>query len=638
MENYQSINDPPWRRLRCYAFDPSLSTKLDTAMINEIIARIPWDFYRAGDGGRGSLEGGLAPGPVNEYLEVIDFDPSSGCFYAPVDLNDPRILAQDGLRPSETNPQFHQQMVFAVAMLTIMNFERALGRRMQWKQQWDKFVQRLRIYPHAVRQANAYYSPDKCALLFGYFPASDQHPGRQLPGETIFTCLSHDIIAHETTHALLDGNHRYFLERSHRDVLAFHEGFADIVALFQHFTFPELLRHQIARTRGDLEAASMLGALALQFGQATRDNYGALRSAIGEFVDGVWFRKVPGPRDYRTKLEPHERGAILVGAVFDAFIAVYKTRVADLLRIYTGGSGKLPEGEIHPDLVNRLAGEAAGTAQHILQMCIRALDYCPPVDITFGDYLRALITADFDLAREDEHRYRIAMLEAFRQRGIYPEGVRTISEESLRWPDVDSGFSAGDVRPFIELLGEFQQEAGHFQSREEAHTKTRRARIRLHRKFRELTSGTGPFTAQLGRLEALTGLAFATGDLPFGLRTDKDGVPKFEVHSLRAAQRPKPDGLGSLDQIILSIVQTRDVAVGAFGTKMKFRGGCTLIVDLVSLNIRHAISKPIADDGRLRRQAEHLLGISSGPITASTPRVDSGAAQEPFALLHGQDS
>ncbi len=181
MDSYQSINDPPWRRLRCYAFDPSLSTQLDTAMINEIVAQIPWDFYPAGSGGRGSLEGAIAPGPVNEYLEVIDFDPASDCFYAPVDLNDPRILAQDGLPPSETNPQFHQQMVFAVAMLTIMNFERALGRRMQWKQQWDKFVRRLRIYPHALRQANAFYSPGKCALLFGYFPASEPAPGPTAP-------------------------------------------------------------------------------------------------------------------------------------------------------------------------------------------------------------------------------------------------------------------------------------------------------------------------------------------------------------------------------------------------------------------------------------------------------------------------
>lgn len=161
------------RRLKCYAFDPSLSTQLETAVINQAVFPVPW-------------EDGLELGPVGEYLEVIDYDPASKCFYAPVNLNEPALLATDGLDASEGNPKFHQQMVYAVAMRTIANFERALGRKAMWAPQMrDKddsvYVPKLRIYPHALRQANAYYSPGKKALLFGYFPASNVDTGKHYP-------------------------------------------------------------------------------------------------------------------------------------------------------------------------------------------------------------------------------------------------------------------------------------------------------------------------------------------------------------------------------------------------------------------------------------------------------------------------
>jgi hypothetical protein len=211
----------------------------------------------------------LTPGPSGEYLHVIDVDPGS----EPVNLDDPSLLAQSGLPLSEGTPQFHQQMVYAVSRLTINNFEHALGRKTLWRaiRDADKgpnddsvFVPQLRIYPHALREANAYYSPDKVALLFGYFNAEDDNPGEQLPGGTVFTCLSQDIVAHETTHALLDGMHRKFVNATNPDVLAFHEGFADVVALLQHFTFPEILRDQIANTKGDLKShQSLLGQVSI---------------------------------------------------------------------------------------------------------------------------------------------------------------------------------------------------------------------------------------------------------------------------------------------------------------------------------------------------------------------------------------
>src|SRR5213079_2368939 len=99
----------------------------------------------------------------------------------------------------------------------------------------------------------------------------------------------------------------------------------------------------------------------------------------------------------------------------------------DLFRLATGGSGVLPKGDIPFDLVERLAVEAANVAGTILTTCIRALDYCPPIDLTFGEYLRALITADRDLIPDDKDGYRVAFITAFRERGIHPPDVPNFS-------------------------------------------------------------------------------------------------------------------------------------------------------------------------------------------------------------------
>ena len=608
-----AVPAPPFRRLRAYAFDPSLSLNLDTAPINEVIFRVPWEP--------------LAPGPVGEYVEVIDRDPASDCFYPPVELDDPHALAQDGLAPSEGSPQFHQQMTYAVAMTTIRHFERALGRRALWSPRWntakraEEFVQRLRLYPHALREANAYYSPQKKALLFGYFPASGAGDDTHIPGETVFTCLSHDIIAHETTHALLDGMHRRFLEPTHPDVLAFHEAFADIVALFQHFTFPEILRHQIAQTRGDLTSHHLLGQLAQEFGKAI-GHYGALRDAIGHMNPETkkWEPLIPDPSEYRTVTEPHARGAILVATVFDAFLTIYRNRIADLLRIATGGTGVLPAGALHPDLIARLADEAAKTAQHILTMCIRALDYCPPVDLTFGDYLRALITADADLVPDDGRNYRLAMIEAFRRRGIFPKGLRSFSEESLRWPQ---GVARSlDVEALAKKLREFPERTRYENTREQIFETTRAARGYLHKLIAE---GTG----NLAGWERVAGLALTSASQIPGLEI-RNGKPVFEIHALRAAQRLGPDGQ-MLNQVIVTITQQQKVKPKD-GRPFIFRGGCTLIFDLDTLRLRYCIAKPIDDDERRTEVQHHLEAHRHGSLRATYFGEKQNA--EPFASLH----
>ncbi len=608
------VPEPPFRRLRGYAIDPSLDTRLETSPISQITFRVPWET--------------LSAGPSGEYLEVIDADPASGCFYEPVNLDDPRLLAQDGIQPSEGTPQFHQQMVYAVASLTIENFERGLGRRTLWRpgpspdpenpKNDSYFVQRLRIYPHALRERNAYYTPQKIALLFGYFRATEDQRSEHMPGSMVFTCLSHDIVAHETAHALLDGMNRCLLQPTNPDVHAFHEAFADIIALFQHFTFPEIVRHQITSTRGEIRSQeNFLGELAGQFGRGMGLR-GALRSAIGEIKEGKWVPHQPDPQEYEKTSEPHDRGAILVAAVFDAFLSIYERRTADLVRLASGGTGILMPGAIHPDLVKRLANEAAKSAGHVLNICIRALDYCPPTDITFGEFLRALITADYDLVEDDDLKYRIAFIEAFRRRGIYPGDVRTLSVESLLW----RGPANDERRPSEKFQKDLIQLRNY--AHENIYSDSREATFKLERKMRS--------AIHVGLKKHFRTHADGASDANYlGI----DPSQSFEVRSARFANRTSPDG-GMVPQLILVVLQAVDVPRDANdpdGPRMKFEGGATLVADLRKCRIRYCIRKNTRSTDRLARQQRFT---SDERASARGVYFSDSVAQkqEPFAAIH----
>ena len=666
---------PATRSLRIFAFDPGLAGDVETAGIGEVVVDVPWEV-------------GLMPGPVGEYVEVVDVDPASGVAYRPVDLNHPHVLARGGLAPSESNPQFHQQMVYAVAMATIGQFEQALGRVALWADHHEghgaardrQFIRRLRIYPHALRERNAYYSPDKKALLFGYFEVG-RRDDRHSPATTVFTCLSHDIIAHETTHALLDGVHPRFREPVNDDVLAFHEAFADIVALFQHFGYPGVLRDQIGRTRGELATENLLGQLAQQFGRATARGH-ALRDALGDVDEttGQWKPRTPDPHALSGAIGPHARGSILVAAVFDAFLRVYQTRTRDLYRVATGGTGVLQAGAIHPDLINRLADEAARAAQQILQMAIRAIDYCPPVGITFGDYLRAIVTADLDLNPEDRAGYRLAFLDSFRRWGITPSDLRSATVEGLYWPTDE------------ELLG------GHADAASAGRTSTvttaspkKRAANWYQITRQSLPAVTAVTTAESGewdewdldtdryaswagierncyrfrewllhpdrqRLARAIGLVLDHGSTPPTVIRSRDRHSgtlsvAVEVHSVRTAVRRTARGVPTTD-LVVEVTQRRagffdearqaeaDAASAPFfvnDDELKFdfshRAGCTLLVDPSTMRLRRVIRTPgdIIDPDTLARARAFLTTGLMPPNAFDSP---ARRPSEPFALLH----
>jgi hypothetical protein len=401
---------PEFRKLRIYAIDPMVSR----APEHQATVQIRFEELEL----RPKADANANHDPVSfagERVEVVDVDAGepTAVWFSPVYLDDANIAMQHGLEPSEPDPQFHQQMVYAVAMRTLEQFDRALGRVVYFSGR-----RRLRLVPHAFRGTNAFYHPKMRAVLFGYFRASKEAPGENLPGQTIFTCLSHDIVAHEVTHAIVDRLRPSFNVATNPHVRAFHEGFADIVAVFQRLSFRDLVQRALQDAQGDIRQSKLLSDIAAQFGQGLGSGK-ALRTALEteSRIQGV--------------KEEHALGAVLVAAIFEGFYSTYERRTADLIRIATGGTGVLPRGALHPDLVTRLSGECVRTAQSVLTMCIRAFDYLPPADVTFGAFLRALVTADWELNPLDEFGLRAALIEACRRRGIFATEAGSLAVNAL---------------------------------------------------------------------------------------------------------------------------------------------------------------------------------------------------------------
>jgi hypothetical protein len=424
---FADVRWPERRVLRIYAFDPMLGRTGELRVAVDVPFR-PLDVKKASF--------------ADDRLEVVDYDAAAKVYYRAIDLDEATVAMQLGIEPSESDPQFHQQMVYAVAARVLENFDRALGRKLRF---WGGRT--LRLFPHAFRGRNAFFADKLNAVLFGYFTADEDDPGENLPFQLIFTCLSQDIIAHEVAHAALHRLHPHFNDPTSPQVIALHEAFADLVAVFQRFTYTDVVREVIRRTRGNLyDERDLLANIGAQFGAAAGMG-GALRSLA----------RTTTPAEFARTKEPHALGRILVEAVFDGFVKTYERRTADLKRIATGGSGRLPDGDLHPDLVARLANECSRTAQTVLAMCIRATDYLPPVDPTFSDFLRAMVTADYELNRSDELQLRASIIEAFRLRGIRPDAESLAVDSILldRVEDSQPDKELGDIVRRLLNLGAF---------------------------------------------------------------------------------------------------------------------------------------------------------------------------------------
>jgi hypothetical protein len=563
-------NQRQWIEMTVLAQDPVVTGADGRPLMTQV--HVPADY--------------LAPGPRSHRFFVVDYDAAADRLGQGLEVKPGwsfhdrfRRAARRDPESAIADPAFHAQMVYAIAARTLGLFEQALGRRVPWSFPDHQ----LFLVPHAIEEENAFYSPEDRAILFGWFRGVDDRP--------VHTCLSHDIIAHETTHAILDGLRPGFEEPGLPDQQALHEALADVVALLSVISLKDIVQRVLrgaAPGRSARIPASEVSVAALrrsvltgvgeQFGRGVGLRGRALRQSADWTPDAGW-QSLP---EYE---EPHQRGEVLVWVMLNAVIEIWHRRLLPIVD---------RDGTLDRD---RAAEEGAKAAGHVLGMSIRAIDYCPPVEVELEDFAAALLRADQVAAPDDAYGYRRTIQRAFERAGLRADPGRI-----------------ADLRAW--------RPRGAGQRRLEA-------------------PGTLNFGALRRSEEEVFRFIWANAR-GLGLGADRD--VRLVVGPVALAERVGPDGL-IVSEVVACYVQDLELTVaelppeaGAPGgldpaTEVQLRGGGVIVFDQYG-QARFHVAKPLGDwerqGRRLRFLARHGMLDTLGRLGFST-----GAARgQRFATLH----
>jgi len=332
-------------------------------------------------------------GPVGSNIAVFDYD-REGDRVLP-----PAIPGAGGAFPDYpvADPRFHQLNAYAIASRAVDLVEHELGRILTWGFE----ASRLIVLPHAGYLANAFYEEDTHSLQLYSF--------RQPDGEVYHTALVHDVVAHETGHALLDAIRDRYTEGTHRETAALHEAVGDLAAVFAAFSH-EVVRTQFLASAGPtLRGPNLVASIAEEF-EASASGALALRDLAHP----------PDAAGLRATDDPHVLSQQLSGALWEALIRLH---AANLDSLEAPAAFKL-----------------ARTA--LQRMFVRGFDYLPPADGTFRDFARAMLRADRFANPDDRHGYRGIVAGAFVDAGIAATAaeVQDESEADPPWTGLPAGW------------------------------------------------------------------------------------------------------------------------------------------------------------------------------------------------------
>jgi len=328
-------------------------------------------------------EPNLSDGPSSARVVVVDYNADTGAIVTPAKWDQGRRQYVDAENPASF--QFHQVNVWAVVQNTLAFFEdpHVMGRPIPWGIGGNRLI----VIPHAGNLQNAYYDRRSKSLQFYYFGE---------PDSLVYTCLSHDIVAHETGHAVLDGIRPLYNEISSAQTSAFHEFLADLTAILSALRINELRQVVAKLSKGDLSKDKVISDLAEEF--AKKQVEAVYGDAHRYYLRTANSQKVM--KDIEGEWEPHLCSEVLTGAMFEI--------LSELTKRY------FEEGESPKESLRK-------ATSHLNRMAFRALDFCPSVDVQFADYVNAVLLADEQAYPLDSRKYRNIVREVFKKRGLEPQ-------------------------------------------------------------------------------------------------------------------------------------------------------------------------------------------------------------------------
>ena len=362
--------------------------------------------------------GGFVEGPACRRVAVVDLDFQTGRLRRPLPF-EPTITVWKGFshyrvalprsrgkvlqpwgRSKERGVELSQLAVsnndallkvsvFGTVLRTLVLIQNpaVLGREISWAFPGKQLL----VVPQAGELDNAFYHRDSRSLQFYY--------GKSAAG-TVWSGLSQDIVAHEATHAIVDGLAPDLYDAVSPESLAIHEGLADLTAAMLTMRNRELAHSRDNRIDDSwVEGSSRFSQIAEEFGR-WRGHGNALR----DIHNRTTLRAVDDS-------SPHSTSQVLSGLMFEVFSALYAEALTDpaaTRKLHAKQDSAGPEA---------LRYRIAYATDRTLGMCFRGLDWLPPGDASFSDLLAAMLVAD-ELYVPDRERARRTLRRQAARRGI----------------------------------------------------------------------------------------------------------------------------------------------------------------------------------------------------------------------------